>query len=99
MSFPNDKLWIKLTGKYIYIFKAFFDLLKIELPPTVYSLLILDLIHTAALSSSSWSFLCSGWGRPENLEFTEWGFALIPLASGACEYFVFVLFNATTFLC
>ncbi|KAF5368042.1 hypothetical protein D9758_004404 [Tetrapyrgos nigripes] len=71
MSFPNDKLWIKLT---------------------VYSLFILDLMHTVALSSSSWSFLCSGWGRPEHLEFTEWGFALIPLFSGACSTIVQMFF-------
>ncbi|THU89256.1 hypothetical protein K435DRAFT_802880 [Dendrothele bispora CBS 962.96] len=46
---------------------------------TVYILFVLDIAKTVAVTSSTWSFLISGWGRPEHLHETEWGFAFIPM--------------------
>ncbi|THU76925.1 hypothetical protein K435DRAFT_974212 [Dendrothele bispora CBS 962.96] len=64
MSFPKDKLWIKIA---------------------VYTLFALDMVQTVAVTDSSWSFLITGWGRPEHLHITEWGFAFIPFFCGVCS--------------
>ncbi|THU83177.1 hypothetical protein K435DRAFT_844132 [Dendrothele bispora CBS 962.96] len=71
MSFPNDRLVIKIS---------------------VYSLFLLDIFQTIAISSTAWSFLCAGWGRQENLHLTDWGFALIPMFDGVCSAIVQVFF-------
>jgi hypothetical protein len=44
-----------------------------------------------AITSVAWSFLVSGWGNPDALRFTGWGFALIPLISGISESYFYPL--------
>ncbi|KIK53502.1 hypothetical protein GYMLUDRAFT_935890 [Collybiopsis luxurians FD-317 M1] len=59
---------------------------------TVYGLFAVDTWHTVAITSVAWSFLVSGWGNPDALRFTGWGFALIPLISGISAAWVQLFF-------
>ncbi|THU85857.1 hypothetical protein K435DRAFT_684756, partial [Dendrothele bispora CBS 962.96] len=55
---------------------------KLWIKAAVYTLFALDLVQTVAATNSSWSFLITGWGRPEHLRITEWGFAFGPFFCG-----------------
>ncbi|KAK7447000.1 hypothetical protein VKT23_014213 [Stygiomarasmius scandens] len=66
----------------LYFYYISFPNDKLVFKVTVYTLFILDLCQTVGITSTVWHFLCSGWGRPEHLFLTDWGFAMIPLFSG-----------------
>ncbi|THU83176.1 hypothetical protein K435DRAFT_844131 [Dendrothele bispora CBS 962.96] len=83
-------LGIGITQVYVYYmsFPNDKNLMKIS----VYGLFFMDILQTIAISSSAWSFLGAGWGRPENLHVTDWGFALIPFFAGVCSAAVQLFF-------
>ncbi|KAE9403047.1 hypothetical protein BT96DRAFT_990691 [Gymnopus androsaceus JB14] len=79
----KDGYKVKFTGK------VRIHLEKINhLVGTVYGLFAIDTWHTVAITSIAWSFLVSGWGDPNSLQFTGWGFALLPLISGLSSTWV-----------
>ncbi|KAK7439524.1 hypothetical protein VKT23_017453 [Stygiomarasmius scandens] len=69
----------------VYIYYMSFPQDRLWMKASVYILFALDIIQTVAMTSSTWSFLVSGWGRPEHLHLTEWGFAFIPMICGVCS--------------
>ncbi|THU95622.1 hypothetical protein K435DRAFT_966340 [Dendrothele bispora CBS 962.96] len=75
-----------------YIYYMSFPKDKLWMKTAVYTLFVLDIIQTVAVTSSTWSFLISGWGRPEHLHETEWGFAFIPMLCAACTSLVQLFF-------
>ncbi|THU82107.1 hypothetical protein K435DRAFT_734965 [Dendrothele bispora CBS 962.96] len=75
-----------------YIYYMSFPNDKVWMKTTVYTLFVLDIAQTVAVTSSTWSFLISGWGRPEHLHETEWGFAFIPMLCALCTTVVQIFF-------
>ncbi|THU82109.1 hypothetical protein K435DRAFT_872662 [Dendrothele bispora CBS 962.96] len=69
----------------VYVYYMSFPRDKLWIKAAVYTLFALDLVQTVAVTDSSWSFLITGWGRPEHLHITEWGFAFIPFFCGICS--------------
>ncbi|THU77668.1 hypothetical protein K435DRAFT_701873, partial [Dendrothele bispora CBS 962.96] len=66
----------------VYVYYMSFPRDKLWIKAAVYTLFALDLVQTVAATNSSWSFLITGWGRPEHLRITEWGFAFGPFFCG-----------------
>ncbi|KAF5331492.1 hypothetical protein D9758_017622 [Tetrapyrgos nigripes] len=46
---------------------------------SVYSVFVLDLVSTIAITDSAWFMLILGWGRFDSLHLVDWGFTTIPL--------------------
>ncbi|KAF5348347.1 hypothetical protein D9758_010941 [Tetrapyrgos nigripes] len=59
----------------------------------VYSVFILDLVSTIAITEASWLMLVSGWGRFENLHLVDWGFTTVPLWNSFSSALVQVFFG------
>ncbi|KAF5350319.1 hypothetical protein D9758_012807 [Tetrapyrgos nigripes] len=72
MSFPDDRLFVKLT---------------------VYSVFVLDIVSTVAITESAWIMLILGWGRFENLHLVDWGFTTVPLWNSLSSAIVQVFFG------
>ncbi|KIK53530.1 hypothetical protein GYMLUDRAFT_232775 [Collybiopsis luxurians FD-317 M1] len=81
---------ILIIQLYIYCLHFRRDGYKIQI--TVYGLFVIDTWHTVAITSIAWSFLVSGWGNPDALRFTGWGFAFIPFISGLSAAWVQLFF-------
>ncbi|THV01183.1 hypothetical protein K435DRAFT_655786, partial [Dendrothele bispora CBS 962.96] len=77
----------------VYFYYTSFPNDKTLIKVSVYSLFLMDIFQTIAISSTAWSFLCAGWGRPENLHLTDWGFGLIPMFCGVCSAAVQMFFS------
>ncbi|THU89248.1 hypothetical protein K435DRAFT_841896 [Dendrothele bispora CBS 962.96] len=64
-----------------YIYYMSFPNDKVWMKTTVYTLFVLDIAR-----------LSHGWGRPEHLHETEWGFAFIPMLCALCTTVVQIFF-------
>ncbi|KAF5344782.1 hypothetical protein D9758_014432 [Tetrapyrgos nigripes] len=60
---------------------------------TVYSVFVLDLVSTVAITDSAWLILVLGWGRVEGLHIVDWGFTTAPLWSSLSSAIVQVFFG------
>ncbi|KAF5350317.1 hypothetical protein D9758_012805 [Tetrapyrgos nigripes] len=76
---------------YIYYMSFPDDRLFVKL--TVYSVFVLDLVSTVAVTDSVWLMLILGWGRFENLHLVDWGFTTVPLWNSLSSAIVQVFFG------
>ncbi|THU91392.1 hypothetical protein K435DRAFT_968218 [Dendrothele bispora CBS 962.96] len=76
----------------VYIYYMSFPRDNIWMKVAVYALCALDIAQTVGITNSTWWFLVVGWGRPEHLQLTEWGFAFIPFFCGVCSAGVHTFF-------
>ena len=47
----------------------------------VYGVFTLDIWQSIVVAAAAWEALIDGWGRPINLRFPGWSFAMLPLVS------------------
>ena len=52
----------------------------------VYSIFLLEALHSFASTHVAWALLCDGWGNPDALKRIGWDDALVPLISGIGAY-------------
>ncbi|KAF5350322.1 hypothetical protein D9758_012803 [Tetrapyrgos nigripes] len=76
---------------YIYYMSFPDDRLFVRL--TVYSVFVLDLVSTVAITNTVWLMLILGWGRFENLHLVDWGFTTVPLWTSLSSAIVQVFFS------
>ena len=48
---------------------------------SVYIIFALDIFQSIVVANEAWETLCSGWGRPINLQFPGWTFTALPIVS------------------
>ncbi|KAI0262806.1 hypothetical protein BC834DRAFT_375863 [Gloeopeniophorella convolvens] len=75
---------------YVYYLAFPRDTLWVKL--IVYGLFILDSAQSVIITDVAWSILCAGWGKPDALVKTSWGFAMTPLIDALISTWVQVFF-------
>ncbi|KAI0770377.1 hypothetical protein C8Q74DRAFT_895926 [Fomes fomentarius] len=55
---------------------------------SVYGIFLLDILQTIVSADSAWDTLCSGWGRPINIQFPDWSYYALPMISGTAAAWV-----------
>ncbi len=53
---------------------------------SVYGIFLLDILQTIVSADSAWDTLCSGWGRPINIQFPDWSYYALPMISGTGKH-------------
>ncbi|KAH9973261.1 hypothetical protein BGW80DRAFT_1309177 [Lactifluus volemus] len=77
---------------YRYLLRYAEDQRIIKSTGTVYGLYLLDVAHSMISTIAAWSVLCSGWGKPSTLIYTNLNFALIPIVTGIISGWVQLFF-------
>ncbi|KAI0291511.1 hypothetical protein B0F90DRAFT_1391770 [Multifurca ochricompacta] len=58
----------------------------------VYGLFVLDTIDSVITTDVAWKMLCRGWGKPETLIKTDWGFAMTPVIDATIPIWVHMFY-------
>ncbi|KAF5350320.1 hypothetical protein D9758_012806 [Tetrapyrgos nigripes] len=86
-------LIVQLCSEITDIYYMSFPKDRLFVKLTVYSVFVLDLVSTVAITDSVWLMIILGWGRFENLHLVDWGFTTVPLWNSLSSAIVQVFFG------
>ncbi|TBU62368.1 hypothetical protein BD310DRAFT_919268 [Dichomitus squalens] len=72
----------------LYIYHVSFPCERWAIWASVYIIFALDIFQSIVVANEAWETLCSGWGRPINLQFPGWTFTALPIVSSIISVWV-----------
>ncbi|KAI0311431.1 hypothetical protein OF83DRAFT_761819 [Amylostereum chailletii] len=76
----------------LYIYHLSFPRERWMIQTTVYTIFALDIFQSVVVGASAWQTLCTGWGRPINLQFPGWTFTALPIVSSIVAAWVQIFY-------
>ncbi|KAI0313143.1 hypothetical protein OF83DRAFT_1175947 [Amylostereum chailletii] len=81
-----------ISSVQLYIYHISFPRERWTIQASVYIIFALDIFQSVVACALAWKTLCSGWGRPVNLQFPGWTFSAIPCVSSIVAAWVQIFY-------